>query len=85
MAVSLDLYTTALVWYAQRGGAAKLWGRLMPLRDAPQLLGLRLMMVEYRPEIGEQRLQPFDGAPRDMLRDEVRAADEFLLTLFRRG
>lgn len=83
--MSLDLYTTALVWYAQRCGAAKLWGKLIALRDEPRILSLRLMMVEYRPEIGEQRLQPFDGPPRDMLRDEVRAADEYLLALFRRG
>lgn len=37
--MSTDLYQTALIWYAQRGGIAKLWGRQVPLLAAPPLLG----------------------------------------------
>lgn len=76
--MSLDLYSTALVWHGQRG-IAKLHGRQIQLPQIPQLLpGQRLVMVDYRPEIGERRLQPFDGPARDMTPEEVAAADVFL-------
>lgn len=52
--MSLDLYSTALVWHAQRGGSAKLWSRRVPLIDAPLILGMRLVMIEYLPEIGQR-------------------------------
>ena len=76
--MSLDLYSTALVWHAQRGGVAKLWGRAIPLLEAPLLLGLHLALVEYFPEVGQRELQESTGRRRDMTQAEVEAADEFL-------
>ena len=83
--MSLDLYQTALIWYAQRGGIAKLWGRQVPLLHAPPLLGLRLTLIDYRPEIGECELQEATGPRRGMLPAEVEAADEFLREMLGRG
>lgn len=83
--MSTDLYQTALIWYAQRGGIAKLWGRQVPLLAAPPLLGLRLAFVDYRPIICLHRIQETTGAPRDMEPHEVAAADEFLRALLERG
>ena len=82
--MSLDLYSTALVWHAQRGGSAKLWGRRVPLIDAPLIFGLRLVMVEYLPEIGQRELQEATGPRRGMTADEVEAADAFLRALMER-
>lgn len=82
--MSTDLYQTALVWHSQRGGRAKLWGRAVPLFDAPQLLGLNLVMVEYFPEIGQQELQEATGPRRSMTPAEVDAADAFLRGLLER-
>lgn len=82
--MSTDLYQTALIWYAQRGGIAKLWGRQVPLLAAPPLLGLRLALIDYRPEIGERELQEVIGPRRWMLPHEVAAADEFLRALLER-
>lgn len=82
--MSTDLYQTALVWYAQRGGIAKLWGRSVPLLAAPPILGLRLAMIDYRPVIGLLRIQEATGAPRDMDQPEVAAADQFLRALLER-
>lgn len=76
--MSLSLYSTALVWHSQRGGVAKLHGRQVVLTEAPALPGPRLAMIDYRPEIGERRIQPFDGPARDMTQAEVDAADAFL-------
>ena len=76
--MSLDLYSTALVWHSQRGGSAKLWSRRVPLIDAPQLLELRLVMIEYLPEIGQRELQEATGPRRYMTAAEVDAADAFL-------
>ena len=83
--MSSDLYQTALVWHGQRGGIAKLWGRQVPLVDAPPLLGLRLVMVEYYPEIGERELQEATGPRRAMTPAEVAAADELLREVCGRG
>jgi hypothetical protein len=83
--VSTDLYQTALVWYAQRGGVAKLWGRQVPLLAVPTIAGLSLVMIDYRPEIGERELQEATGPRRGMLPAEVAAADEFLRGLLERG
>ena len=79
--MSTDLYQSALVWYAQRGGVAKLWGRQVPLVDAPPLLGLRLVAIDYRPEIGERELQEATGPRRAMKPAEVEAADVLLREL----
>ena len=76
--MSTDLYQTALVWHGQRGGVAKLWGRSVPLVEAPALLGLRLTMLEYFPEIGQMELQEATGPRRAMTPDEIAAADGFL-------
>lgn len=83
--MSTDLYQTCLIWYAQRGGIAKLWGRSVPLLAAPPLLGLRLVMIDYRPVIGERELQEATGPRRGMTPAEVEAADAFLLALLERG
>ena len=76
--MSLDLYSTALIWYGQRGGVAKLHGRVVRLTEAPRLRGLRVEGVDYRPEIGEQRIQLHAEGWREMLPSEVAAADEYL-------
>lgn len=82
--MSLDLYNTALVWHAQRGGSAKLWSRRVPLIDAPPLLKLRLEMIEYLPEIGQRELQEATGPRRYMTAAEVDAADAFLRAVVER-
>lgn len=82
--MSLDLYSTALVWHGQRGGSAKLWGRRVPLLEAPQILGLQLVMLEYFPEIGQRELQEATGPRRGMTPAEVEAADVFLRALAER-
>lgn len=82
--MSTDLYQTALVWHGQRGGVAKLWGRSMPLVEAPALLDLRLVMVEYFPEIGQCELQESTGPRRAMAPDEIAAADGFLRAVVER-
>src|SRR5574343_58367 len=64
---------TALVWHGQRGGVAKLWGRAVPLVDAPELLDLRLVMLEYFPEIGQMELQEATGPRRAMTSAETDA------------
>ena len=76
--MSLGLYSTALVWHSQRGGVAKLHGRQVVLTEAPPILRLRLVMVEYLPEIGQRELQEATGPRRYMTGDEVAAADVFL-------
>ena len=76
--MSLSLYSTALVWHSQRGGVAKLHGRQVVLVEAPPILRLRLVMVEYLPEIGQRELQEATGPRRYMTGDEVAAADVFL-------
>jgi hypothetical protein len=75
--MSLELYSTVLVWYGRRG-SAKLHGRRVPLTEAPSLPGSLIVMIDYRPEIGERRIQRFDGPATDMTADEVAAADAFL-------
>ena len=77
MRMSLDLYSTALVWYGHRG-IAKLHGRQCALLEVPQVAAVRLVAIDYRPEIGERRLQPFDGPFRDMLDSEIESADALL-------
>jgi len=79
--VSLSLYSTALVWHSQRGGVAKLHGRQVVLVEAPPILRLRLVMVEYLPEIGQRELQEATGPRRCMKDVEVDAADAFLRAL----
>lgn len=82
--MSTDLYQTALVWHAQRGGVAKLWGRAVPLVESPPLAGLRLVMVEYFPEIGQCELQEATGPRRAMSSAEIAAADGFLRAVVER-
>ena len=82
--MSLDLYSTALVWHAQRGGSAKLWSRRVPLIDAPLIFGLRLVMIEYLPEIGQRELQDATGPRRGMTTAEIGAADAFLRAVVER-
>ena len=75
--MSLNLYSTALIWDGRRG-AAKLHGRQIVLGEAPALLGARVVKIDYRPEIGEGRIQRMDGPTSDMTIPEVAAADEYL-------
>lgn len=72
--MSSALYYTRLWWYGNRGGA-KLHGREKSLTSPPIIGGREVVMVDYVPEIGLQRIQYGVEAPRDMLRDEVREAD----------
>jgi len=82
--VSLEYYSTALVWHTRRGGSAKLWGRIVPLLDAPPLAGLRLVMVEYLPEIAQRELQEVAAPRHEMTLAEVAAVDAFLRALLER-
>jgi hypothetical protein len=75
--MSLDLYSTALLWRGH-SGVAKLHGCQVALTQAPVLAGQHIKMIDYRPEIGEGRLQTCDGQVREMASIEVAAADEFL-------
>ncbi|MBN8492516.1 MAG: hypothetical protein J0M00_13950 [Burkholderiales bacterium] len=76
--MSTDLYATALIWYGPRGGVAKLHGQRVVLRAAPELKGLRVEGIDYRPEIGERRIQLHAEGWRDMHQHEVAAADQYL-------
>lgn len=49
------------------------FGRQVVLHAAPQLLGSRIVMFDYRP--GERRLQRFDGPATDMPPDEMAVAN----------
>jgi hypothetical protein len=77
--MSLNLYSTALIWDGRRG-AAKLHGRQIVLGEAPALLGAPVVKIDYRPEIGqvEGRIQRMDGPTSDMTIAEVAAVDEYL-------
>jgi hypothetical protein len=75
--MSLALYSTALLWRGH-SGVAKLYGRQVALTQPPALAGLHIKTIDYRPEIGERRLQTCDGQVREMELAEVAAADEFL-------
>lgn len=79
--MSTDLDQTALIWYGPRGGVAKLHGRQVRLTAAPPLEGVRVECIDYRPEIGERRIQCHAEGWRDMLPAEVLAADQQLQRL----
>jgi hypothetical protein len=79
--MSTDLYQTALIWYGPRGGVAKLHGHQVKLTAAPPLEGVRVECIDYRPEIGERRIQLHAEGWRDMLPAEVAAADAALQRL----
>lgn len=49
--MSHALYTTRLYWAGTRGGIAKLHGHLVQLFEAPALAGLRIVAIDYVPEI----------------------------------
>jgi hypothetical protein len=76
--VSHSLYSTLLVWYRQRGGVAKLHGKAISLQDPPPMSGAALEHIDYRPEIGERRIQRFDDRAREMNDAEVAEADAWL-------
>ena len=76
--MSTDLYSTALIFYGPRGGLAKLHGRSMTLTGAPRLSCTRVECIDYRPQIGERRIQLHAEGWRDMTLTEVAAADEWL-------
>jgi hypothetical protein len=76
--LSDSLYSTLLVWYKQHGGIAKLHGKAISLQDPPPLSGGALAYIDYRPEIGERRIQRFDDRAREMNDAEVAEADAWL-------
>jgi hypothetical protein len=79
--MSTNLYSTMLLWAGPRGGVAKLHGHQVKLTTAPAIAGLRVVQIDYRPEIGERRIMPYAKAWRDMHDHEVREADALLRTL----
>lgn len=79
--MSSKLYATGLWWYgagSKPWGIAKLHGRERRLESAPQLLGMSLTLIEYVPLTDLRHIKEVEGDPRDMNRDEVRAADAYL-------
>lgn len=79
--MSHALYSTRLYWAATRGGIAKLHGVLVQLLAAPDLPGLRVVAIDYVPEIGMRTVMPYAHPWRDMTDDEARAADALLVSL----
>lgn len=77
------LYSTRLLWQGTRGGIAKLHGRMVQLTAAPEIPGLRLVAIDYIPEIGLRQIMPYAAAWRDMSDGEARAADAVLAALCR--
>jgi hypothetical protein len=76
--MSADLYATCLIWYGPRGGIAKLHGRSAKLTTAPRIDRLRVECIDYRPQIGERRIQLHAEGWRDMTAAEVARADDYL-------
>jgi hypothetical protein len=64
-----------------RGGIAKLHGHLVQLTEAPAIPGLRLVAIDYVPEIGLRQVMPHGHAWRDMTDAEAAHADRLLQTL----
>lgn len=79
--MSHALYTTRLYWAGTRGGVAKLHGRLVQLTEAPALDGLRIVAIDYVPEIGLRQVMPYGHAWRDMTDTEAAHADALLRSL----
>ena len=79
--MSHALYSTRLYWAGTRGGIAKLHGRMVPLTTAPEIPGLRVVQIDYIPEVGMRLVMPYACAWRDMTDDEVRGADAALARL----
>lgn len=74
------LYATRLRFEGSRG-VAKLHGRREVLTEAPQLPGLRVVAIDYVPEVRMYRIQCHGEGWRDMEGHEIRAADKALLEL----
>lgn len=79
--VSHAYYATRLIWQGTRGGIAKLHGRVVQLTAAPEIHDLRIVAIDYVPEIGLRQVMPFGHGWRDMTDEEVRAADRVLAAL----
>lgn len=79
--MSHALYSTRLYWAGTRGGIAKLHGRLVQIAVAPEIAGLRIVAIDYVPEIGLRQIMPHGGAWRDMQDHEAAAADALLRDL----
>ena len=79
--MSHALYATRLYWAGTRGGIAKLHGRLVQITAAPEIPGLRIVAIDYVPEIGLRQLMPYGHAWRDMTDTEAAQADALLQTL----
>lgn len=75
------LYRTRLRWTAGKGGVAKLRGREVWLPSPPDLGSGPVWYLDYIPEVGirEVALRSIDKR-RDMLPDEIQAADALLRT-----
>lgn len=78
--MSHRLYSTALTWNPMHG-FAKMHGVLVALDRPPELPGMRLVAIDYVPEIGRQTIMPLGQRWRDMTAGEVAAADAVLLRL----
>lgn len=74
------LYSTRLRFQAG-AGIAKLRGAFVRISRAPDLPGVRVVAIDYVPEIHLAMVQPYADAWRDMTADEVRAADALLVEL----
>jgi hypothetical protein len=83
--MSHALYSTRLYWAGTRGGIAKLHGVLVRLTIEPDLPGVRVVAIDYIPEIGMRSVMPYACAWRDMTDDEARAADALLVLLTTRA
>jgi len=79
--MSEALYERCLYFAPGRGGTAKINGRIVKLSSVPDLFGLRIVGVQYIPEVGIARLQPYAAGWRDMTFEERQAADEALTKL----
>jgi hypothetical protein len=79
--VSHLLYSTRLLWQGTRGGVAKLHGQMVQLTTAPQIPGLRIVAIDYIPEIGLRQVMPCGHAWRDMTDTEAAHADALLRAL----
>ena len=74
-----DIYYATRLRWCRHEGMAKLHGHCVPLVMPPDLgLPFEITGLDYVPETGLRRIQPYGEPWRDMGERETAAADQFL-------
>ena len=82
-AMSEALYERLLCCFPQRGGTAKWGGHCVHIHSVPDLCGIRIVAVEYMPEVHVSRIQPYGECFRDMSAEEALAVEALMEWLCR--